>query len=164
MPLFVVLLLVWMLMSGSMALAEWGIGAVAALLVVGLVRTRGRTETTAVIYTPMALLALVRYLGIFLQALIRANIDMARRVLSPSLPIEPVVVEIRTELHSSLGRLLLANSITLTPGTLTVDIEGEWLRVHWIDGSRLNPELESLAQATREIALPFETEIRGFLR
>jgi multicomponent Na+:H+ antiporter subunit E len=164
MPLFFVLLLIWMLMSGSLQLAEWVVGALAALLVVALSRRSGGAEPPALIFSIGAGAALLHYLWIFLRALIRANLDMARRVLSPSLPIDPVVVEVHTHLDSSLGRLLLANSITLTPGTLTVDIEGERLRVHWIDRGGLDGSHEALQQATREIAEPFERALRGFLR
>jgi multicomponent Na+:H+ antiporter subunit E len=53
-------------------------------------------------------------------------------VLSPALPLNPGIVKVRTRLKSRMGRLLLANSITLTPGTLTVDIDGEWLYIHWV--------------------------------
>jgi multicomponent Na+:H+ antiporter subunit E len=85
---------------------------------------------------------------------------MARRVISPSLPIFPAVVEVHTNLHSPLGKLLLANSITLTPGTLTVDVEGDTLRVHWIDARGM----EDLVQATRAIAERFEIALSEILR
>jgi multicomponent Na+:H+ antiporter subunit E len=109
--------------------------------------------------TPAAPYHLVRYLGYFVAALVRANLDMARRVLSPSLPIRPAVVEVRTGLQSSLGKLLLANSITLTPGTLSVDVRDDRILVHWVDCAP-GTDLEA---ATRAIAASFEHHIRGFL-
>jgi multicomponent Na+:H+ antiporter subunit E len=96
----------------------------------------------------------------FFRALVVANFDVARRVVSPSLPIRPAVVEVRTGLRSALGRMLLANSITLTPGTLTIDVEGDRLLVHWIDC----PPGTDLAQATNAIAAGFERHIKGFLK
>jgi multicomponent Na+:H+ antiporter subunit E len=96
----------------------------------------------------------------FFVALTVANFDVARRVLAPSLPIRPAVVEVHTELRSALGRMLLANSITLTPGTLTIDVHGDRLLVHWIDCA---PGTD-LAAATAAIAAGFERHIKGFLR
>ncbi|MCS7180951.1 MAG: Na+/H+ antiporter subunit E, partial [bacterium] len=53
-------------------------------------------------------------------------------VLSPRLPIKPGIVKIPIELKSSLARTILANSITLTPGTFTVKITDRYLYIHWI--------------------------------
>jgi multicomponent Na+:H+ antiporter subunit E len=49
------------------------------------------------------------------------------------MPIRPGIVAIRTSLKSDVGKLMLANSITLTPGTLTVDVSDEYLFIHWIN-------------------------------
>ena len=92
-------------------------------------------------------------------ALVRANLDMARRVLTPALPLRPAMVQIRTSLRSDLGRLVLANSITLTPGTLSVDVDGDALVVHWVDC----PPDTDMAAATQQIAGAFERHLRGFL-
>jgi multicomponent Na+:H+ antiporter subunit E len=109
--------------------------------------------------TPSLPWDLLCYLWIFLGALLKANVDMARRVLSPQLPINPAIVEIQTGLQSPLGRLLLANSITLTPGTLTVDVIDDHLQVHWIDQTP-GTDLQS---ATRAIAEPFEKYLQRIL-
>jgi multicomponent Na+:H+ antiporter subunit E len=59
---------------------------------------------------------------------------MAYIVLHPALPIHPGIVKVRTRLKSDSGRTMLANCITLTPGTLTVDVsEDGHLYIHWID-------------------------------
>jgi multicomponent Na+:H+ antiporter subunit E len=50
-----------------------------------------------------------------------------------------------------MGRLMLANSITLTPGTLTVEMDGEWLYIHWVNVQ--SPDVEA---ATAEIVAGFE--------
>ncbi|MEK8019066.1 MAG: Na+/H+ antiporter subunit E, partial [Candidatus Parabeggiatoa sp.] len=60
---------------------------------------------------------------------------------------------------SSLGKLMLANSITLTPGTLTVDVVENRLQVHWVDST----PGEDLESATRAIADSFERHLREFL-
>jgi multicomponent Na+:H+ antiporter subunit E len=110
--------------------------------------------------SPGAILPFINYLAVFVIALIRANLDMARRVLSPSLPLRPGVVEVNTQLKSSLGRLILANSITLTPGTLTLDIQSERILIHWID----IPPGSDVESATRNITDKFERHLKGFVK
>ncbi|MBB6481256.1 Na+/H+ antiporter subunit E, partial [Spirochaeta isovalerica] len=77
--------------------------------------------------SPKAIAAMVAYVFVFTGELLKANLDVASRVLSPSLPVNPGIVEIKTGLKSEIGRLALANSITLTPGTLTVDVKDDSL-------------------------------------
>jgi len=73
------------------------------------------------------------YVPYFLYYCVRANLDVAYRVIHPDLPIRPGIVKVRTRLKSDLAKTFLANSITLTPGTLTVDIKGQDFYVHWIN-------------------------------
>ncbi|HIJ47989.1 MAG TPA: cation:proton antiporter, partial [Gammaproteobacteria bacterium] len=118
---FTTLWVLWMLLTGSLQWSELLTGTVIAALITGLSqRLVDSGSQSDLIFTPRSLLSLLRYLRVFALALIQANLDMARRVLSPSLPIDPAVVEVETTLQSTLGKLVLANSITLTPGTLTV--------------------------------------------
>jgi multicomponent Na+:H+ antiporter subunit E len=91
------------------------------------------------------------YLAVFLGAIVKSNLDVAFRVLAPSLPINPGIVTVKTRLKSKIGRLALANSITLTPGTITVDIVDDELAIHWINVSAQDTE-----KATEEIVAGFE--------
>lgn len=79
----------------------------------------------------------VLYILLFLAELLTANVDVARRVLSPSMPIEPDVVEVPLRVRSDLAVTTIANSITLTPGTLTMDYNEDrnTLYVHGITGA-----------------------------
>lgn len=81
------------------------------------------------------------YLAVFLRELVYANLDVARRVLMPRPPINPGVIHYRLELEHPVAVTVLANSVTLTPGTLTLDHyrDGNVLVIHAIDGSE-NPE------------------------
>ncbi|MCK5690362.1 Na+/H+ antiporter subunit E [Myxococcota bacterium] len=94
---------------------------------------------------------IVGYLFFMAWAIIKSNLDVARRVISPSLPIKPGIVRVKTKLKSPTGRYMLANSITLTPGTLTVDMCEENFYIHWID-----VESEDLEVATQKIVSDFE--------
>ena len=149
----------WLLLTGSLAADELIAGAVVVLAAVALAWPRSGV-VAGLRLTPLALAHMVAYLGVFFVALVRSNLDVARRVLSPSLPINPGVVQVRTGLRSELGRLLLANSITLTPGTLTVDVDDDRLLVHWIDC----PAGTDMEAATRAIAAEFEKWLKGFVR
>lgn len=151
--------LLWLLLVQTFARDELVLGALVAGL--ALLASGPRLGLLAGFRLEAgAPLALVRYFASFLVALVRANLDVARRVLSPRLPLHPEVVEVETDLRSELGRLWLANSITLTPGTLTVDVLDQRLRVHWIDS---RPAGGDLAAATETIVRGFERHMRGFL-
>ncbi len=72
------------------------------------------------------------YIFVLLWEMIKANVDVALRVINPALPIAPGFVKVKTDLRSDFLKFVLANSITLTPGTLTVDVVGDELLIHWI--------------------------------
>ena len=75
----------------------------------------------------------IKYIPLFIIEMIKANLDVAHRVINPKLPINPGIVKVKTNLKSDYAKLFLANSITLTPGTLTMDLIGDDLYIHWID-------------------------------
>ena len=81
---------------------------------------------------------------------------MAYRVLSPKLPINPKVVKVPTHLKSDFSKLVLANSITLTPGTLSLDVEDDYVLVHWVNAK--TDEKEELQQ---HISKEFENILGG---
>ncbi len=73
---------------------------------------------------------LLVYVFVLLYEMFLASLDVVYRV--STMDINPEIVMIDSNIKSDLGILLLANSITLTPGTITVDIEGEYLYIHWL--------------------------------
>ncbi len=151
--------LVWLGLVNTLDASEW----LAGLFVAALAASLGYPHLAildGLKLAPAFPWHVLRYLAVFLRALIEANIDVARRVISPSLPIRPGVVEARTELTSPLGKLLLANSITLTPGTLSVDVRGDKVLVHWID---ITPGAD-MEHATQIIVGRFEKHLKRFLQ
>jgi multicomponent Na+:H+ antiporter subunit E len=151
--------ILWLLLTGSFDGQELVGGALVAVLATALAYRRGGI-LGGVRWSFALPGAILIYLGVFAVALVRSNVDVARRVLSPALPIRPGVVQVKTRLTSALGRLLLANSITLTPGTLTVDVEGDLLTIHWIDC----PPDTDLEAATAAIAADFEQHLLRIVR
>ena len=65
-----------------------------------------------------------------LWQVVLANIDVVKRILNPKLPIDPTMIELKPSQRSDLGRVIYANSITLTPGTVTTALSGDTLEVH----------------------------------
>lgn len=150
MVMFATLLLFWLMLTGTTASDSLLIGALAALAIT-LLFGEGLSFFTEFRFTPQAFVAGLLYYGYFLKELVRSNLKLARIVLSPDLPIDPAIVKVRTRLKSRMGRLMLANSITMTPGTLTVELDGEWLYVHWV-----KIESTNIDGATEEIVAGFE--------
>ena len=90
---------------------------------------------------PVKLLVFIfAYLPLFVWQLVLANFDVARRVLSPKIPLNPGFVRITTDLEGDFAKLTLANSITLTPGTLSVDIDGQDIYIHTVNVKGKTPE------------------------
>jgi multicomponent Na+:H+ antiporter subunit E len=91
------------------------------------------------------------YIPLFLWECIKANLDVAFRVLHPKMPIKPGIVKVKTNLKTDIAKTFLANSITMTPGTLSVDIDGQYLYIHWIYVRALDVE-----EASKRIVGRFE--------
>jgi multicomponent Na+:H+ antiporter subunit E len=70
------------------------------------------------------------YIFVLLYEMFLASLDVVYRVVT--MDIRPEIIMIKSNIKSDLGILLLANSITLTPGTITVDIEGDYIYIHWL--------------------------------
>lgn len=147
---FLVLLAIWVLIMYPFGLPDLYLGAGLALLLV-LLPMPGMSIYKEIGLAPKKIVFALIYVGVFLIAVIRSNLDVAFRVVKPKLPINPGIVKVKTKLKSSLGRMFLANSITLTPGTITVDIQGEDLYIHWIDVTCEDPQ-----GATEKIVAQFE--------
>jgi multicomponent Na+:H+ antiporter subunit E len=97
------------------------------------------------------------YIPFFLWECLKANVDVAYRVAHPALPIHPGIVKVKTTLKSDTGLTFLANSITLTPGTMTVDINREEgvIYIHWI-----NVKSSETEAATKMIVERFERVLK----
>jgi len=101
----------------------------------------------------------VCYVPYFAYAVVKANLEVAYLVLHPAMPIRPGIVKVRTSLRSDAGLTALANSITLTPGTMTVDVAADGqLYIHWI-----YVKAESERDATAQIVAPFEKFLKRII-
>jgi len=147
---FLIAFIFWILLNNSFEPIKLGIGAILSLSLAIIFCSRCDVFSELKL-TPVALFYTFVYIFVFLYELVKSNIDVARRVITPSLPINPGIVEVKTKLKSKMGRMILANSITLTPGTLTIDIKDDILYIHWID-----VQTEDIDEATKTIVRKFE--------
>jgi len=134
-------------------------GAVVAVIVAAVMGSMFVTRPH-MLFNPIRIFYfLFWYIPVFIWELVKANFDVAYRVIHPAMPIKPGIVRLKTDLKSDTGLTFLANSITLTPGTLTVDVNQEKgvLYIHWINvvgqdaettyqeiGSRFEPILKKI--------------------
>lgn len=138
--LFILSLIFWLLITFSFSIPNIVTGSVAALLCAAIF-SKYYFHSVYKFLQPHRYFWFVVYLFTFVWACIRANIDVAYRVLHPAMPIRPGIVRVRTTLKSEFAKTLLANSITMTPGTITVDVIDDSLYIHWIFIRSEDPEL-----------------------
>jgi multicomponent Na+:H+ antiporter subunit E len=147
--LFIFLFILWIFLAG-IDRQELIMGAIVSFLLM-LIFLKNASVFSEIKINPKAFVYFMIYVFVFLGELFKSNIDVAFRVLNPKLPINPGIVRVRTKLQSKLGRIILANSITLTPGTLTVETKDDAFYIHWIDVT--SPDIEG---ATNAIVAKFE--------
>ena len=126
----------WLLLSGHYTplLLIFGLASSAAVVAVALRMDLVDHEGHPIHLTRRAFV----YWPWLAWEVVKANVDVARRVLAPSLPISPTLVRLRASQRSELALVVYANSITLTPGTISVDVEPGEILVHALtrDGAR----------------------------
>ena len=164
--MFLLLFLMWILlvwpfevMGGCIHLVtrELVPGIFVALLVVLIMRDKVPYFTAWI--NPVRLFWFVVYAGVFVFYVIKANFDVAYRIIHPAMPIHPGIVKVKTTLKTRAGIAMLSNAIALTPGTLTVHAEENGdLYVHWI-----NVKATDVAGATGYIVSRFEWFIKRIL-
>ncbi|MFH1868190.1 MAG: Na+/H+ antiporter subunit E [Candidatus Omnitrophota bacterium] len=133
--LFFVAFALWCLLSWVPDIQHIVVGLFVSLLVAFLVGDLFVEKTAILKHPHRYFYFLFHYIPVFLWECIKANVDVAYRIIHPALPIKPGIVRVKTKLRSDTGLTFLANSITLTPGTMTVDIDRDKgiLYIHWIN-------------------------------
>lgn len=136
--MYIILFLFWLLLNGKVTseIVLLGLAIVAAMAVL---------EYRLFGYTPKKELRLIQkapvflaYVPILFLEIIKAGLVVARDILLRRYVVTPTLVTFDARLKTDFGRFLLANSITLTPGTITVQVEGDRFTVHCLDKSMLD--------------------------
>lgn len=156
-----ILFVFWIGLTASLEPQELIVGLIISLIVAifssKVLLSRGIVWETGFPPTTKQIIYMLYYIPFYIWYEIKAHMQVIYIILHPSLPIKPGIVKVSTELNTALGKTGLANSITMTPGTLTVDIADEesLLYVHWID-----VETEKSHKIREKIAVPFENHLR----
>ncbi len=142
---FILLFLVWVGLTNSLDIQELLVGVLVALGVTWFFTDDEKPDFLPVMKKYLT------FTPLFLKSLAKSNIEVAKIVLNPKLPINPGIVKLETSLTDEYDKLLLANSITLTPGTITVELKDNFLYIHVLDLKTTDREL-----LQREIVETFE--------
>ena len=137
MKLALVLIGVWVLLSGIIQPLLLGLGLASGLAVAWL-KARADRDDREPVYFALRVERLPGYLLWLSWEIVKSNIDVARRILSPSLPVAPSVRWLPASQRIELTRVIYADSITLTPGTLSIDLEDGAVEVHALNESSLD--------------------------
>jgi len=148
---FVLAFIIWMLLTWQLDVQVIIAGLIVSVIV-ALLFHEILPKEYRVFISPVRVFWALLYLPVFFYYVFKANLDVVYRALHPKMPIKPGIVKIKTILKTESGITALANSITLTPGTLTVDLTDDgFLYIHWI-----NVKSDDVEQATELIARRFE--------
>lgn len=123
----------WVLLSGKFDVFHLSVGLLGAALIAWL-----NTESRHLDEPPFPLVRLVVYVPWLFWQIVKSNIHVAKLILHPDLPIAPKVIRYPTNLGNNHAVVLLGNSITLTPGTVTMEVNSSELVVHALDEGSSN--------------------------
>ncbi len=151
---FIVFFIIWLGLTMPINTQEIIVGAVVSIFVSLLAYSHIATGIDALY--PWRLLILLIYVPFFIYKMIMANIELALIIINPKLPIKPAILKGKTILKKNSSKIWLANSITLTPGTLTVDIKGDDFYIHCV-----KPKEETREWLEKGVLHPFEKFLKG---
>jgi len=131
--MLVVLFALWLIFNGKVTLEIVLFGVVLSTLVYlfscKFLGYNPKRELIALRLLPQG----IGYFFVLVLEVVKANAGAIALIVSPKYDVEPILVTFRTELKSDLARTVLANSITLTPGTITVELTDDEFKVHCLD-------------------------------
>jgi multicomponent Na+:H+ antiporter subunit E len=152
--LFILLILIWLALTSSFQWQELTSGIVISLIV-SFILSKNYHKLGLPPLSIKRIAFFFIYIVVLFREIFKANIDVAYRIIHPKMPIRPGIVIIKTTLKQDIAKMILANSITLTPGTFTLDIVDDKLLIHWI-----NVKSENVDEATKIIGERFEKYLK----
>lgn len=131
--MFLLFFLIWVIFNGQLTweIAVFGV-VIAAVMYLFICKFMGyKPEMDLILCRKLFLI--LQYVFVLVKEIVKANYAVIKMIMSSRYEIEPVIVRFKTDLKTAPARILLANSITLTPGTITVSLEGDEYVVHCLD-------------------------------
>ena len=133
--MYLLFFLLWIIFNGRVTMEIVILGLLLSALVylfcVKLMGLNPRNELRYIKLTPKVL----HYIGVLLVEILKANFQVVRIILRPGKEPSPMICHFKVPLRTDAARMILANSITLTPGTITVQMDGDEYVVHCLDTS-----------------------------
>lgn len=132
--MFVILFLIWIMFNGAITLEIVAFGLVISIIVLLFMFKflDYSLKQEIILYQLIPLLTI--YFIVLVWEIIKANVDTAKLILNPKVSVESQVIKIKPELNSDFCRVILANSITLTPGTITAKVSEDGVFIiHCLD-------------------------------
>ena len=152
--LFTFLIAIWLALTNTFQWQELSVGIFISL-VLALFLNKNYLKLGLPPLSIKRIIFFILYIFVLFIEIIKANFDVAYRVIHPKMPIKPGIIIIKTELKQDIAKMILANSITLTPGTFTLDIKGDELLIHWI-----YVRSEKIDESTKIIGQKFEKYLK----
>ncbi|EOS72601.1 MAG: Na+/H+ antiporter subunit E [Lachnospiraceae bacterium] len=133
--MYIIFFLIWVIFNGQFTLEIAAFGAAIAGIMYWFICRFFNYDPKTDLFLGKRLFQILHYVFVLVREIIKANFEVIRMITSSRYEIEPAVVRFKTDLKTSFTRILLANSITLTPGTITVSLENDEYVVHCLDKS-----------------------------
>jgi len=144
---FILLFIVWIALTNSFEIQELLVGVVVAFVVTLLFTDKAKSLNLIAVIKKY-----LKFIPFFIKELISSNIEVAKIVLSKDIKLDSKIVPLKTTLENDYDKLLLSNSITLTPGTLTLHLEGDEILVHILDTKDIdNPQKDIIEKFEKYI-------------
>lgn len=140
--MYIIFFLIWVIFNGQLTVEITAFGLVVSGVMYAFICKFMDYKPGTDAMIAKKIFCFLHYIGVLLKEIIKANYIVIKKLTSSRYEIEPAVVRFKADLQSNFARILLANSITLTPGTITVTLEGSEYQVHCLD--------ESLAEGLAE--------------
>lgn len=135
--LIISLAVLWVMLSGHYTSLQLSLGFL-SVLIVAIISSR----MNLIIYDqPILQLYFLKFIPYWLWLslqVLKSNIDVCKRILNPRLPINPQLIIVKASQASNLAKVIYANSITLTPGTISIDLDGSNIGVHSLSNMGAN--------------------------
>ena len=136
--LALVLGVTWLSLSGYFTTMLLTLGTISVLFVIWMCMRMAILDKETVPYLSLPL-TMIYFFGLFAE-IVKANMQVIKAVLSPDLEVSPTMTKIPYPNEADVARTMFANSITLTPGTVSVDMEDDYILVHALLKEMSNPE------------------------
>ena len=154
----IVLLALWLLMSGIYVPLIIGFGVISSILCVWIAYKLGILDAEGVPHS-VNVLSMIRYAFWLVAEIAKADWAVAKVILSPDMNLRQRLIRVPATENSDLGKVIYANSITITPGTLTVEIEKDSFIVHSLTDEAA--DYEALADMNARVCHAEGSTVRG---